>query len=51
MGIWFNIQRITGLVYAESMNSVKLEMMFASLAPVPSSPNNWLRDEWLSLVA
>jgi hypothetical protein len=51
MGIWFNIQRVIFLVHAESMNSVKLEMMFVSLAPVPSSLNYRLRDEWLSLVA
>lgn len=51
MGIWFNIQPIIGLVHAQSMNSVKLEMMFMSLAPVPPSLNNRLTDEWLSLVA
>lgn len=51
MGIWFNIQRIIGLVHAQSMHSVKPEMMFMSLAPVPPSLNNRLTDEWLSLVA
>jgi hypothetical protein len=51
MGIWFNIQRIIGLVHAETTNSVKLEMMFVSLVPLPPSLNNRLPDEWLSLVA
>lgn len=51
INIWFNIQRIIGLVHAESMNSMKVEMMFVSLAPIPPSLNNRLRDEWLSLVA
>jgi hypothetical protein len=51
MGVWFNTQRIIGLVHAESMNSVKLVMMFVSLPPVPPSLNNTVRDERLSLVA